>query len=140
MRRVILQEHGMGCGVACVAFALSIAYKDALKLFDRPEQAWTKGYMCRDLIQALRNGNKEYRHFWYEKKHERFLKKAGVIVYTKQSEKYPAGHYLIKTAKGTWMNPWSNFPIIYPLKGAFQKRLPGEVGYIIIPLEYLENK
>ncbi len=133
MSQLILQEHGMGCGVACVAFALEISYKKALSLFDKPQNAWSKGYMCRDIIHALHNGKKEYRHFWYQKKHEKFLKKPGVIVYIKRSEKYPAGHYLIRTSEKTWMNPWSNFPVIYPLEGTFQKRLPGVVGYIMIP-------
>lgn len=139
MKKVVLQEHGMGCGVACVAYALEIPYKKALKLFDKQENAWSKGYMCRDLIQALENGGKQYKHFYYRDKHKEFLKKPGVIVYTKRSENYPAGHYLIKTENGTWMNPWSNFPTIYPLEGSFQKNLKDPVGYILIPMEYLED-
>ncbi|MCF7806272.1 MAG: hypothetical protein K9M07_05425 [Simkaniaceae bacterium] len=139
MSKPILQEHGMGCGVACVAFALKTTYQKALKLFENPENAWTKGYICRDIIQALHKGKREYRHFWYQLKHEEFTKQTGVIVYTKRSEKYPAGHYLIKTENGMWMNPWSNFPVIHPLEGAFQKRLPGEIGYIMIPVEHLTN-
>jgi hypothetical protein len=129
----VLQEHTFGCGVACVAFALGYSYKRALALFQKPGDAWTRGYLCRDLTQALSLAGVEYRHFYYRAKHRRFLTKPGVIVYTQGSTRYPAGHYLVRTTNGLWMNPWSNYPRIAPVKGALQKRLPGTIGYILVP-------
>ncbi len=138
MIKPIHQEHGFGCGVACVAFALDLSYQEALRLFKKAENAWMKGYMCKDLVEALASGGRNYKHFWYQKRHEHHLGQDGVIVYTKKSSKYPAGHYLIKTKKG-WMNPWSNFPVIYPHEAKFEEKLSDDVGYIIVPEEYLEK-
>lgn len=40
------------------------------------------------------------------------------------------GHYILRTKKG-WMNPWINYPSISPARAGFQKRLPGEVQWIL---------
>ncbi len=137
MRKVVLQEHGMGCGVACVAYVLDLSYKKSLALFAQPEKAWSSGYYCRDLIAALDEGGRSYKHFYYRSKHRKYLRLPGVIVFVRRSSKYPAGHYVARTKEGCWMNPWANFPVIHPVKGQLQKRLIGSAHYILVPTEYL---
>ena len=123
MIKKITQKHGMGCGVACVAAASGINYDDAIKLFSKPQNAWSKGYMCRDLVNALKKSKKNYRYKYLKNKRDPILKIPGTIVFTRFSKAYPHGHYLIKTSKG-WMNPWINFPEITPAKSGITKRLP----------------
>jgi hypothetical protein len=135
MGKVIVQEHGFGCGVACVAYVAGISYEKGLHLFAKPEQAETKGYWCRDLVGALARAKKSYQHRYYKPRHRKLLKIPYVIVYTSRSQRYPAGHYLVRTEDGFWMNPWANFPRENPRVGALQKRLPGKVSYIIYPKE-----
>lgn len=133
MERIVVQRHGFGCGVACVAYAAGVSYKKALSLFAHPENAEAKGYWCRDLIAALAVAGLAYQHRYFKPRHRKFLKDTGVIVYTRRSAKYPAGHYLVRTKSGLWMNPWANFPEMNPRIAALQKRLPGTVSYILIP-------
>ena len=134
MLKSITQEHGMGCGVASVAFLLKISYKEALGFFDAPSNAWGKGYYCKDIVKALNNAGKVYKFAFFKDDKRELLRLDNIIVYIKPSPKYPAGHYLAKI-KNRWMNPWINFPCIAPAKSGFQKELPGEVGYVIYPLQ-----
>lgn len=138
MSRMVKQEHTFGCGVACVGYALGLRYRDALTLFVKPDYAWKKGYYCRDLISALGKAGVEYQHFYFRPKHKRFLSVPGVIVYTR-SPSYPAGHYLVRTPRGLWMNPWANYPSIAPVRAAYQKILTDPIGYILIPAQKLDE-
>jgi hypothetical protein len=130
----IAQEHGMGCGVASVAFLLNISYKQALELFDKPANAWSKEYYCRDIVASLSKANRKYKSSLFKLTKKELLGLDNIIVYIKPSAAYPAGHYLAK-AKNKWMNPWINFPYISPAKSGFQKELPGDVSYIIHPIK-----
>ena len=126
----VTQEEPMGCGIACVAVALGKSYQQTKSLFDNPEFASTRGYYCRELIKVL---NKKFSNYNFSKANEKnknLLMQDRVIVFIERSNKYPAGHYLIKTKKG-WMNPWINFPNISPAKSGFQKNLPGKAQWII---------
>ncbi len=105
MAKVTVQQHDFGCGVACVAYVARTSYRRAISLFERPEKAETKGYMYRDLVVALDECGLSYKHRYFRPRHRNSLKIAGVIVYTKRSRKYPAGHYLVRTENGLWMNP-----------------------------------
>ena len=65
---------------------------------------------------------------------DKMLRIPGTIVFIEKSKKYPAGHFLVKTAQSSWMNPWINFPLIkHPVSG-FEKKLPGKPIYSIFPL------
>jgi hypothetical protein len=108
-------------------------YRKAHSLFERPEAHETKGYWCRDLVAALAECGISYKHRYFRPRHRKFLKIPDVIVFTKRSRKYPAGHYLVRTKSGLWMNPWANFPEAKPRIAELQKRLPGTVSYILIP-------
>lgn len=133
MDRIIVQQHKLGCGVACVAYVLKCGYSKALRLFNQPENADVKGYWCRELVAALAKEKVDYVHRYFKARYRKILTVPGVIVYTKRSRRYPAGHYLVRTKGGHWMNPWSNFPESKPRRGSLQMRLPGQITYIIFP-------
>ncbi len=130
MQEPITQEHGTGCGVACVAFVLGISYQKALGLFKNPQHAWEgKGYYCKDIIEALKKAGLDYS---YKQITELPLTiKPGIIVFTEPSKNYPRGHYLAQTKDNKWMNPWINFPHIAPAKSGFQDKLPDKPIWII---------
>jgi hypothetical protein len=132
MDRIITQNHGMGCGVACVAAVTGISYKAALRMFAKPENAWTVGYMCKDLVAALTRMGKPYAYKYLKDKDDPVLKKTGTIVFTHFSKAYPRGHYLARI-KGGWMNPWVNFPEIAPARGSIVRKLPAQPIYAVFP-------
>lgn len=128
---LVTQEHSMGCAVACVASLCGISYSSALKLFDDTHLAWTRGFYCNEIVQALQKENLNFIYkklvasdFYFE------LHIAGTIVFIAPNEHYPSGHFLLKTEKG-WMNPWSNFPSMNPPQSKFEEKLPGEAEYVI---------
>lgn len=134
MIKTVTQNHGLGCGVACVAAVLGISYERALGLFVNPERAWTEGFYCRDLVRALELGGKVYRYKKIQSSRDPILKREGTIVFTRFSIAYPRGHYLVRIVKG-WMNPWVNYPEIAPAKSGRVARLPAPVDYAIFEVE-----
>ncbi len=106
-KNYVAQEDPMGCGVACVANRLGISYAEALKLFDRPEDARTIGYKCRYIVEALRRGGVDARlhHIKHSLRHVTISGRdpeiTGAIVLLVRSERYPYQHYLLKTAEGS---------------------------------------
>jgi hypothetical protein len=133
-KKPITQEHGTGCGVACTAYVLGVSYQSALKLFDKPGNASTTGFYCKDIVRALARKGRLYSHCYLKSSKRDLLQQAGVIVYIQRSKKYPLGHYLVRGTNGKWMNPWYNYPCIAPAKGQFQTKLPGKPIYAIFPL------
>lgn len=132
MSNPVTQEHGYGCAVACVAYILCISYNDALKLFDKPQQAWREGFYCVDIINALAKGAKIYEFCRTDDQKNPYFP-VNCIVYVESSEKYPVGHYLTKTINNQWMNSWINCPVICPTLSGFEEQLPGIVSYVIYP-------
>ncbi len=126
----ILQEASMGCAIACCASLTNLTYKQMRAHFDNGDvKEKNSGFYNRDIINALNRVGVRARGYnvnrWGNKKI-----KIGAIVFIECSEKYPEGHYLLKTENG-WMNPWINYPYINPAKAGFQKRLPGKAKWII---------
>lgn len=132
--RPVTQNHGMGCAVACVASVLRMSYQKALALFEKPENAWTVGYFCPEIVAALEKGGMEYSFKAVLNSHDPVLKTPGTIVFTEISKAYPFGHYLLKTKKG-WMNPWINCPEIAPAKSALVPKLPAKPTYAIFSIK-----
>jgi len=132
MVKSITQEEPMGCGIACVAFALRKSYKTTKKLFDNPQYSQSRGYYCKELVEVLNKNGLNYSFKKFKEKYKSLLKKEGTIIFVKRSKKYPLGHYLIKTKRG-WMNSRINFPNISPTKSGFQKKHPKEAQWIIYP-------
>ncbi len=126
----VVQEHAMGCAIACVASLLGINYSSALKLFRDRERVMLKGTYCRDVCSALFKAGKKYSYAKVNSKTAACLKNPGTIVFIKRSKKYPIGHYLLKTNKG-WMNPWINLPMVNPAKAGYSRRLPGKSQWVI---------
>jgi hypothetical protein len=125
------QEHPMGCAVACVAFRCAISYPAALAAFSTHEHAWTRGFYCEEVVEALANLGLKYSFDHYEsKKHGEFLTVPGTIIFVNPFEQYPSGHFLVR-GLNSWMNPWSTFPNMNPVRAEFQESLPGRIGYVL---------
>ncbi len=127
--KAVVQEHPMGCGIACVACVSGVSYSAVFKVIKR-EYALARGYFCRELVQALSRLGFEYDYKKVNAKTRKYINKEGTIVFIAPSKKYPRGHYLVRTRKG-WMNPWINFPSIVPAKADFTKKLPGKAQWVI---------
>jgi len=126
----ITQEHPMGCAVACVASVLNISYQSALELFSNPQNAWTNGYFCVDLIEALGKKNITYLFKEILNQQDPILSQHGTIIFIDTCHQYPCGHYLVKTIDG-WMNPWANYPSIMPAKSGIIEFLPSLITHTI---------
>ena len=130
----VKQEDPLGCGIACAAFVLGMSYKRAKRRFSRPAEAERRGFFCKDIVRALGRGGLEYRA---ERCRGANRWSNGTIVFIRRSDRYPAGHYLVKSRKG-WMDPYLNLPEqknFIKAKAGFRKRLPGRALYAIAPLE-----
>lgn len=130
----------MGCGVACVANRLQISYKEALKMFERPEYAKTVGYKCKYIVEALRNAGQDVRLKHIKERDREYIRKGevsvpiGTIVFLERSGLYPLQHYLLKTPDG-WIDPWINMhdnPDVKNIKAGVRKHLPGRPYYAIL--------
>ena len=130
--KAIVQEHAMGCAVSCVAYLTKISYKKSLGLFPNPKLAAARGSYCSEITLALKKKKLIYKWIKISPKAKNLLKEKDIIVFIGKSEKYPLGHFLLKTNNG-WMNPWVNFPCIAPAKAGFEKTLPGKAQWIIYP-------
>ena len=128
--KAVVQEHLMGCGVACVACAAGVSYSAALKVLPR-KYASTRGFFCRELVHALARLGLEYSHRKVIAKTRKYLKIDRAIAFVAPSRRYPKGHYLVRTKRG-WMNPWINFPSI-SVKAGFNTMLPGKAQWVIFP-------
>ena len=141
----IAQEHSCGCGVACVAFLLKISYTRALKLFRNPAAANSKGYQIKEIIRILSKHKKQPYTLCYvgrnTQKIRMLIRQPEIILFLARSSKYPIGHYLASAPARGWMNPWINYPKIAPtpVRGGFEKRLPGRAIYAIVPQALLKQ-
>lgn len=128
--KLIAQIDNMGCSIACVASLLGISYPNAIRLFDNgKEKAGSKGFFCKDIIEALLKCGIESNYSYIKCKIKNDIYRQGSIVFIKRSIRYPQGHYLLR-GKEKWMDPWINFP--NPIKEAgFRRRLPGKPIYLI---------
>jgi len=119
----------MGCGIACVAYIARKKYDEVLDLFEKG-YAETRGYYCRDLVNALDMLGLKYSYKKATEKNKSLVRKDESIIFIRRSSKYPEGHYIVKTKIG-WMNPWVNFPESNPIKSGFNKRLHGQAQWVL---------
>ena len=131
MMMAVAQEDPMGCGISCVASLCGISYQKAKKLFDKPQNAVSIGFFCRDIVRALAKAGRRY-SFRHIKRKTRYPENS--IVFISYSKRYPAGHFLVR-AENRWMDPWMDFPSIKDVRAGFRKRLPGKAEYLVFPLE-----
>jgi hypothetical protein len=52
MKQMITQEDCMGCGAACVAFAVNVSYEQAAIVLGQ-DKARTVGFQLREIVEAL---------------------------------------------------------------------------------------
>lgn len=129
---IVTQKHGMGCAVACVASLINQDYDSALALFSNQENAWSKGYYCPDIVNALKKAGLNYNYKEIKNQQDPILEKQGIIVFTTPPN-MPEGHFFVKREDG-WMNPWGNFPIINPAKASLDKTLNADIEWVVYPL------
>lgn len=121
----------MGCGAACAAFASGTTYAVALNAFTTPEHAWTRGFWCEEIVEALGRLGHSYSFSRFDKpKFEAKLTIPGTIIFVESCEAYPGGHFFARDKQG-WMNPWTTFPRMNPVEAGVQLSLPGPISYII---------
>lgn len=126
----ITQEMLMGCAIACSASLANLSYKQMRRYFDDSKvKEKTLGFYNRDIVNALNKIGIQAKSF-SAKRWGKIKIKPETIVFIKASDRYPVGHYLLKTKDG-WMNPWINCPNITPAKSGFHKRLPGKISWVI---------
>jgi hypothetical protein len=134
LKPTVIQEHGLGCGRACVAFTLGRSYA-ALSAELTDAQARTVGFSHRELVRALAAHNRSYSSYYLKPPKRRLIYREGVIVFIKRSKHYPHGHYLVRH-HGAWMDPWFNSRdgegIGVAISG-YRRRLPGRPIYGIFP-------
>ncbi len=127
----VTQEDAFGCGLACVAFILKKPYKITKEKYFPAKNVEGFGLVCKEIVQGLRKAGKEY-EYKYIKKRMNF--KVNTIVFIKRSQKYPAGHYLVKSRQG-WMDSWINFSSknqdVKKAKSGFRKKLPSKAIYAV---------
>ena len=129
------QRNKFGCGIACAASVLDLSYQQAKKLFTNSKQAKNFGFLCKEIVTALKKKGFIYEYKYIKPKVKRRIYRPGTIVFIARSIKYPAGHYLSRDSKKRWMDPWINFPSdVSKAKSGFRKRLPGRAIYAILPL------
>lgn len=125
----------MGCGAACVAFAVGKSYKQVVSVLGQ-KKAKTVGFHLKELVIALGyyGLNYHFKHVKPKMKHE--IYQDGVIVFIKRSARYPYGHYLIRH-NGLWADPWVNLVIDKNIDNAVsgtRQRLPGKAQWAIVPI------
>jgi hypothetical protein len=133
MKKLVIQKDNFGCSIACVAQILDINYQQAKKLFPNNHKAGTAGFICREIILALKKANLNYYYHYIKPKYRNKIYKNKNLVFLKRSKKYPSGHYLARL-NNQWFDPWINFNEDQNIKNAkagLRKRLPEKPIYLI---------
>jgi hypothetical protein len=131
MYELITQEESMGCGIACVASRIGEDYQSTRKLFSDSERSLNEGYYCEDLIEALEKKGLKYGFKEIKEGDEGIVNRTGTIVFAKRGDKYPEGHWLLKTEKG-WMNSWFNWPSkIKEAVSGYDSEFPGIPEWVV---------
>ncbi len=137
------QKDLNGCGIACLANLLDKDYDIVKKDFEKKFYTIEKGTKMFDIVNYLKtqklnykskffNQNKKYKLNKVEA--DKFSRIPGSITLIAKNEKYPIGHYLLRTKNG-WIDPWYDFPSIDNVKVGVRKELPGNPWYVLYPIE-----
>ena len=125
--RLVRQLDEWGCGVACLASALRISYKDARTRLEirkgRGIDAKRCGLWPGQIRDVLRDAGLVYHKI---SKAERWP--VGTIIFLSEITGCyaPYGHYMLKTPDG-WMDPWVNMSKL-PRYARFRNRLPNNTS------------
>lgn len=135
------QKDLNGCGIACIANLLDKPYDWVKKDFEKKFYTIEKGIKIFDIVNYLKTHKLEYksRFFNQNKKHKsnkadagKFSKIQNSITLIAKNEKYPIGHYLLRTGRG-WVDPWYDFPSIHKVRAGIRKTLPADPWYVLYP-------
>lgn len=127
--RLVIQEDEYGCGVACMANLLEMPYQKALDLFADPQNASWRGFICKDMVYALKRAQNPCKYYYIKPRKRKRIYRDGTIVFIKRNKKYPVGHYLARKGR-LWIDSWFNIPNLPRIAGV-RKRLPGTPIYAI---------
>ena len=132
MNESITQEDDFGCGAAYVAFVAQKPYSAITALLGQ-ENAKTKGYYCRELVDVLAGFGLAYTYHYLKLHKADLAYLEGSIVFLKRSKKYPSGHYIVRY-RGKWMDSWINFVSnknIVRARSGYRQRIPGIPQYVL---------
>ena len=143
MARKLLQHQKdlNGCGIACLANLLVKPYDEIKKDFEAKFYSIEKGIKVFDIVRYLETKGLKYNSKFFNpsKKYviniteaKKFSKIENSITLIIRSEKYPIGHYLLKTKNG-WIDPWLGYPSIDNVRAGLKKELPDSPWYVLYP-------
>jgi hypothetical protein len=136
------QKDLNGCGIACLSNLLNKPYDVIKKDFESKFYTIERGTKMFDLVNYLKFHKLEYKSKFFNqnKKYklnkeeaDKFSRITGSITLIIKNEKYPVGHYLLRTKNG-WVDPWLDFPSIDKVRAGIRKELPGNPWYVLYPI------
>ena len=132
MAKSITQLDELGCGLACIASVSGHSY-EFIRALAAENQAKTRGFYCRELVDLLSKIGLSYQFRYINQKTIPFIHHEDSIIYIRKSEQYPLGHFVARK-NGLWMDPWINFTLnsdVRLAESGYRNRLPGQPIYII---------
>lgn len=136
MEASVTQRHGYGCGAACVAFITGRNYDEVVARMGI-EKAPRQGYLCPELVSALKHYGYNYTYHRVESNHQREYSD-GSIVFVTPTSSHVGGHFLVRHG-GLWMDSWINLVAgskIADAQSGFRSDLPGSPVWEILPIRF----
>ena len=139
MNKQLIYQHDInGCGIAVLANLLESDYSTIKSDFENFFYPINRGIKVFDVVKYL-----ETKSFHYETKFINpkklsdeeglnIAKTINSITLIRKSNKYPIGHYLLRTKEG-WIDPWFNLPSIDNVHAGIREDLPNPAMYVILP-------
>lgn len=142
MKKLQHQKDLNGCGIATLANLLNENYDEIKKDFEKKFYTIESGINIADMVRYLKtkglnykskffNQNKKYKYNKTEG--DKYSKIENSITLIAKSEKYPVGHYLLRTRNG-WVDPWIDLPSIDKVRAGIRKTLPNNAWYVLYPI------
>ena len=133
------QKDINGCGIACLANLLNTPYDKVKKDFEKKFYNIDRGINIADMVRYLKIHNLDYRSKFFNTNNYnaseagKYSKITNSITLIVKSDKYPIGHYLLRTEEG-WVDSWYNLPSIDNVHAGIRKKLPSNPWYVLCPI------
>ncbi len=130
------QKDLNGCGIACLANLLDIEYDIVKKDFEKKFYKINRGVNIADMVRYLETRGLKYKSKFFNRRNfdkdeaNKYSRLNNSITLIVKSEKYPAGHYLLRVEDG-WVDPWYNLPSIDNVYAGVRKKLPNDPWYVL---------
>ena len=140
MKKFEHQKDINGCGIACLANLLNKSYNWVKKDFENKFYTIEKGVKIFDIVRYLEIHGLIYKSKFFnrnktnKKEANVFSKINNSITLIVKSDKYPVGHYLLRTKNG-WIDPWYDSPSIDNVKAGVREKLPDDPWYVLYPVD-----